>query len=303
MPYPEDFYTGNTARHSLQLACTNGQSSLAGGAYVTLEHGDVRYYVLGPEDGQKVIVLVHGLQWPCTVWEEVVKDLVQRGYRVLVYDNYGRGYSDGPDVTNDMALYTEQLRQLLAHLNWTDIFLAGYSMGGAIAVAFTEEYPSLVRRLVLVAPAGLIGSVARSSDSIAASKGARTGEMPFIGRIAQHPLLLRILMGAIVAREPVASIIAYQMAHCPSTVRAIGLSLRDFPFHALHATYQAVGHLVHIPAIVFWGTKDEMVPYADAALLPVYMPHAKLVTIDHGTHGIVRSHHDLIMNALDDFLK
>ncbi|KAI8053518.1 Alpha/Beta hydrolase protein [Syncephalis plumigaleata] len=283
-----------------------------GGAYVTLEHGDVRYFLLGPEDGQKV-VLVHGLQTPCVVWEAIVNDLVQRGYPMSYLDNYGRGYSDGPDVTNDESLYTGQLYQLLKYLDWSDVFLVGYSMGGSIATAFTRKHPHLINRLVLIAPAGLIGSLPKNVDPTKIDKDTITGELSVIGRITKNRYLLPILMGAMsivriksIEREGEECCCSYYflpMAHCPSTVRAIALTVRDYPLSTQHATYRDLGRLTDIPVIAIWGTKDPTVPYADAALFRLYVPHAELVTIEGGTHVIVQTHHDMIMSAMDRFFE
>lgn len=44
----------------------------------------VKYWVLGPEDGQKV-VLVHGLSMPSIVFKDVAPALASNGFRVLVY--------------------------------------------------------------------------------------------------------------------------------------------------------------------------------------------------------------------------
>ncbi|KAG6836090.1 hypothetical protein H0H93_011502, partial [Arthromyces matolae] len=134
--YPEDFYTG--------------------GAYVTLPYGRVRYWMLGPERGHK-IVLIHGLSIPAMIWKEVAPELATRGYRVLVYDLYGRGYSDAPQTTYDAQLYTIQLALLMQHLQWEKAIIAGVSMGGGIAMAFTSQFPQLVDdKVVLIASAGLM---------------------------------------------------------------------------------------------------------------------------------------------------
>jgi hypothetical protein len=47
------------------------------------------------------------------------------------------------------------------------------------------------------------------------------------------------------------------MAHCPATVRAIALSLRDFPFSTQHDAYQALGCLTDIPVIVIWVSNNQ----------------------------------------------
>jgi alpha-beta hydrolase superfamily lysophospholipase len=86
---------------------------LAPGAFVQLTRGRVHYELAGPEDG-RLVVLVHGFSVPSFVWDPTFEALVSRGFRVLRYDLYGRGFSDRPDTAYDRALYVEQLRELLA---------------------------------------------------------------------------------------------------------------------------------------------------------------------------------------------
>ena len=50
------------------------------------------------------------------------------------YDQFGRGYSDRPDVAYTADLYDRQLLQLLDSLAWRDrIDLVGLSMGGPVS--------------------------------------------------------------------------------------------------------------------------------------------------------------------------
>lgn len=85
--------------------------------------------------------------------------LAAAGYRVLLYDLYGRGYSDAPKgVAYDPQLYVMQLALLLQHLQWKSVRVVGFSMGGAIAASFVAAFPELVERdVVLVASAGAAG--------------------------------------------------------------------------------------------------------------------------------------------------
>ncbi|KAG1776489.1 hypothetical protein EV702DRAFT_971356, partial [Suillus placidus] len=82
------------------------------GAYTNLPLGQVWYWLIGPEDGRH-IVLIHGLSIPAIVWKDVAPVLASRGYYVLLYDLYGRGYSDAPQVTYDTTLHTTQLALLM----------------------------------------------------------------------------------------------------------------------------------------------------------------------------------------------
>lgn len=96
---------------------------------------------------------------------KLAKALVsEKGCRVMLFDLFGRGFSDNPsDLPHDARLYTTQILLALAssrETSWTDpkdpFKLVGYSLGGGIAVHFAASFPHLVSSLVLLAPAGLI---------------------------------------------------------------------------------------------------------------------------------------------------
>ena len=123
-----------------------------GGQYIRLSEGVTHYKLEGSEKG-RVVVLVHGGTVPIWVWDKQVSALIKKGFKVLSYDQYGRGYSDRPHVTYDRTLYTNQLLELADKLGLKETFdLIGISMGGAIAVNFTAKYPDRVRKLVLISP-------------------------------------------------------------------------------------------------------------------------------------------------------
>ncbi|TKA75058.1 hypothetical protein B0A55_05999 [Friedmanniomyces simplex] len=142
--------------------------ALPGARDVDTPYGNIRVYEWGPSDGRKVL-FVHGISTPCIAFAGMAKLLVeQEGCRVMLFDLYGRGYSDTPDPTlypQDVRLFTTQILLVLAssELAWTAgrslggrFTLVGYSLGGGIGAALTSYFPSLVGSLVLIAPSGLI---------------------------------------------------------------------------------------------------------------------------------------------------
>jgi pimeloyl-ACP methyl ester carboxylesterase len=54
--------------------------------------------------------------------------MASNGFRVLLYDLFGRGYSDSPSVKHNEHLYVAQLALLLRHVNWQSAALVGYSL-------------------------------------------------------------------------------------------------------------------------------------------------------------------------------
>lgn len=134
---------------------------LPGARDVQTPYGSVHVFEWGPEDGEKVL-LMHGIGTPCVALADLATRLVERGYRVMLFDFFGRGYSDAPvDLPYDIRLYTTQILLVLASSNlpWTGddgFHLVGYSLGGGLAVSFTQYSAHMVRSLTLVAGGGLI---------------------------------------------------------------------------------------------------------------------------------------------------
>ena len=139
-------------RNSERLALSRETATNAPGQFVLLTNGHVHYQLLGPESGP-VVVLIHGFGVPSYTWEKNQPYLANRGFRVLSFDLYGRGYSARPEVEYDRSLFVGEIAELLAALDITGrVHLVGLSMGGAVAAAFAADHPERVQSLVLLAP-------------------------------------------------------------------------------------------------------------------------------------------------------
>lgn len=129
---------------------------------VATPYGSIRCYEFGPETGRKVLFF-HGISTSCMTLTHIAHGLAnQGGCRVLLFDLFGRGYSDGVgDLPYDERLFVSQALCVLGSslLSWTGkeaLDVIGYSLGGGIAVHFATTFPAMVRSVVLLAPAGLI---------------------------------------------------------------------------------------------------------------------------------------------------
>ncbi|KAJ8591238.1 alpha beta-hydrolase [Rhizopogon salebrosus TDB-379] len=280
--YPEDFYSG--------------------GAYANFPLGRVRYWLIGPENGRRV-VLIHGLSIPAIVWKDVAPVLASRGYRVLLYDLYGRGYSDAPQVTYDTTLHTTQLALLMQHVKWDNAFIVGLSMGGGIATAFSAHFPHLVNgKVALVASAGIV----ESSDL---SRTAKFMSSPFVQTVSTLPpfqYYMRRLANASKSSElheinPIEEILRLQSAHLPHYNAAVASSLRDGPIRGLHFAFQTLAYSSN-QVLLIHGTADKTVPYKYASKIRDLVPHADLVTISNGGHDITITHASDVSAALLRFL-
>ncbi|KAH6660620.1 Alpha/Beta hydrolase protein [Truncatella angustata] len=132
---------------------------LPGGRDVATPYGSIRVFEWGHEDGEKVLFL-HGISTPVIALGDLAHELAGKGYRVMLFDLFGRGYSDAPvDLPHDARLYTTQILLVLASsplTGWGSFHLVGYSLGGCLAASFARYFPHRLRSLVLVAGSGLI---------------------------------------------------------------------------------------------------------------------------------------------------
>ncbi|RYP02681.1 hypothetical protein DL764_005671 [Monosporascus ibericus] len=132
-----------------------------GARNVATPYGNIRVYEFGPEDGRKVL-FIHGISTTCMTLQDIARPLAEKGCRVMLFDLFGRGYTDAPgDLEYDTRLWVTQILLVLASskLPWTGdkgLHVVGYSLGGGIAANFAATFPHMVETLILLAPAGVI---------------------------------------------------------------------------------------------------------------------------------------------------
>lgn len=106
------------------------------------------YQDVGPRDGE-VLVLVHG--WDCSAfwWHHIIDPLASAGYRVIIYDLRGHGYSAN-DPTGDYTVksFSADLWHLCEALQLQQVHVASFSLGAAVALHFAATYPERVKSLV-----------------------------------------------------------------------------------------------------------------------------------------------------------
>ncbi len=126
----------------------------APGSFLQLTDGIVHYRLMGPDTGRLILFVHGGGTTGMEVWKYTAPYFLEKGYRILLYDLYGRGYSDRPRVTYNPALFRRQLEQLIDTLHITASFdMIAMSMGGAIALDYANLHPDRVKRIALLAPA------------------------------------------------------------------------------------------------------------------------------------------------------
>lgn len=157
----------------------------AGSGYetVALVSGVTAYKDMGPRDAVP-LVIVHGATLGSVAYEAYYQPFLDAGYRVIAYDQFGRGFSDRPDTDLSIDLMREQLLGLLDHLQINRAALYGVSFGGAVIARFAASHPERVNGLGFQVP--LIASPRSGLLQMASLPLVR----PLMGRLVLVPAII-----------------------------------------------------------------------------------------------------------------
>lgn len=115
-------------------------------AFAANLHSSVQYTDIG---SGKPIVLIHAFPTDKRLWEAQQTGLKDH-FRIITIDLQGFGeamQADGKAITMDD--YAAQVKLMMEQLQLQQAVIGGESMGGYIALAFLQKYPSAVQGLIL----------------------------------------------------------------------------------------------------------------------------------------------------------
>jgi proline iminopeptidase len=107
------------------------------------------------EANGRIVLLLHGRNFPSSYWQGVIEGLTAAGYRVVVPDQIGFNKSSKPAFNLHFDQLARNTAALLDELHIDKVNIVGHSMGGMLAVRLGRTYPERVEKIVLAAPIGL----------------------------------------------------------------------------------------------------------------------------------------------------
>ncbi len=276
-----------------------GIRTAAEGKFVTLSRGVTHYDWLGPANGP-VAVCVHGLTTPSFVWRGLARGLVALGYRVLIYDHYGRGYSDRPGGAQDRRFFLDQLSELLESQDVQQEFtLIGYSMGGTISTAWAAENPDRVRRLILIASAGVVVDAGRTAQFMR--------QTPIFGDWLMYAFFPRSHRKGTEADRSLPSSVENVIERQQDELRYRGFvpavlrSMRGVLSTNSEADHRKL-HDAGVPVLAIWGGQDTLIPVRAAGKLAEWNRDCHQEVIEAAGHSLTFTHTPDVLAAITGFV-
>lgn len=264
-------------------ALTRSEEQNIPGEFADLPSGRTHYEVKG--EGEAV-VLVHGYATPYYIYDKLFERFVNAGYRVLRYDLLGRGYSERVKADYTPELFARQLAEI-AELVFGEqaFYLVGTSMGGTITATFTSLHSEQVRKLVLLAPAGM--------DTFEPPMYMKLCKIPGLGgfifnNVAGKLLLKRSSSELYHVSQAEKDYYTRSFAAAAVYKGFLGCTLSSLRHTILETkaateSYKAVGRS-SIPVLCIWGTADKTMPYYQHERLLQVVPQVKLITYENSGH-------------------
>jgi 3-oxoadipate enol-lactonase len=235
------------------------------------------------------LLLVHGLMVTGEMFEPVLEHFAARN-RVIVPDLRGHGRSNALPPPYTVPQLATDLADLLEHLGIASAAVLGYSQGGALAQQLAIAHPARCNRLVLACTYAFnMSSFREKLEGRAAPLLIRA-----LGMKRFAKLIFSVgLEGASDQRKQwLASLIANQDRDLMLTAWRESMSFDTRP---------RLGE-IRCPTLVLAGSRDTAVPMHHAKMLHDGIKNSQLAVIDGGDHGLIWTHTEPFIRAVDTFL-
>lgn len=241
------------------------------------------------------IVFAHGYAVDLDEWNLIGAALVERGYRVIAFDQRGHGRSTiGRDGMGSVAM-SRDYGTVLEEYDVTDGVLVAHSMGGFLGIRFLVENPELVRQRLkaLVLVATFAGDVNRKNPQNRVQiPMIRSGVMARIAASKRlGPPFAKSLLGD--DKDPdmaQAFLEVFRQQHLPATIPVLEAMVRE-------SRYDRLGE-ISLPCTIAVGTKDKTTPPFHTDELHRGIAGSRLVRIPGKGHMVNWEAADLLVEEI-----
>ena len=221
--------------------------------------------------------------------------LSEHGYRNIVIDHLGYGYSDKPeDIDYPIELFVECVKQTLDHIGLNSYSLIGNSLGGAVALRFAVDHPQCVEKLVLMAP----GGIENQPDYFL---------MPGMAKIKQvfkspEPLTEAGLKDFfqstfVIDRSCIDDALVHERFELMKLQNPQVIKTMKVPNMA-----DRLGE-ISCAALGFWGINEQVMPESGILKLAKGMPQMRMILVPQAGHWVMIEHRELFNRMTLDFLQ
>jgi pimeloyl-ACP methyl ester carboxylesterase len=238
------------------------------------------------------ILFLHGFGASLVQWQENLLPLSQ-SHTVYALDLVGFGASEKADTAYKVGLWVDQIYEFWQTFIGQPIVLVGHSLGGLVALTAAVAYPEMVQNLVLFTlPAArqelLQGSLQSFVGEIESFFTSPIIIRPLF-RLVRRPRIIRSILKAVYVNPDRVTEELIESFLTPSFDRGASRAFYrlskartqlDFSLKTVDLLPQ-----VNVPILMFWGTRDRVIPINRGRQLPALNPRLEFVEISEAGHS------------------
>jgi 2-hydroxy-6-oxonona-2,4-dienedioate hydrolase len=121
--------------------------------FVTINRNKIRYLEDGKSDQN--LILLHGLGGYAERWSNVIPFLAKK-FHLYAPDMIGYGQSDKPTADYTPEYFAKYIFDFMESLGIKNTFMVGTSLGGQVVIECASTQSSIIKKIVLISPAGIM---------------------------------------------------------------------------------------------------------------------------------------------------
>jgi 4,5:9,10-diseco-3-hydroxy-5,9,17-trioxoandrosta-1(10),2-diene-4-oate hydrolase len=256
-----------------------------------------RIHYLDEGEGE-VVVFLHGSGPGASGYSNFKGNypaFVEAGYRCIIPDLIGYGFSDKPDDRDHpLSFFAECVEQTLDVAGVDKCTVIGNSLGGAIALAMALENPGRIEKLILMAPGGL-----SELPEYQAMPGMQKVFQVFGSGEPVTPAVMKDLFATGLMHNP---------DHATDELVAERMQIMQIMNGHVMATMQVpvlVDRLKELqcPVLGFWGMNEKMMPENGIMAMAKNIKTLRLILVTECGHWVMVEHESMFNRACLDFLQ
>ncbi len=238
-------------------------------------------YVERYGQGEK-IVFVHGSGWNTRMWYRQ-RDSLQSSMEVVLVDLPGHGESPGHGY-DSAEEYRDEIYGTIKRLNLGRCYVAGHSLGGAIAMSLALSYHHVVKGIVLIGTGAKLKVLPQILEDIKKNKEGTIHNIIDLAFSRQASSALK--------KEDFD-----ETMKCSAEV-----IYKDFNACDSFDIMDSVSSL-QVPALIVCGTDDSLTPPKYSHYLNHAIQDSRLVLIEDAGHMVMMEKPEQVNRAIEEFIR
>lgn len=239
--------------------------------YVEVDGNRIHYFEAPAAAGTRgaPLVLIHGLGARGEDWSPMIPGLAAAGFHVYVPDLLGYGRSPRPDVSYSISMQEALVADFLRAMHADRVDVAGWSMGGWVAMKLALDHPEMVDRMVLFDAAGVYFQGYSELGAVFDAKDV-AGVNRLFSTLTPNPRPIPQFVAKNVARRIQRNVWVVKRSMAAMTD---GRDLLNFRLHEIRQ-----------PTLVVWGRQDVLIPLSAGESIHRGIAGSSMLVVDGCGH-------------------